>query len=320
MKRAAPGSSHSGNAMRLAVTSRVGARRILVFACALAIAAHARPARADNLGDLVTQLGDDSDKVRLSAATALARLGKESHDTRAIMAMAKCVVNDSEKSVRGACAYGLGVTIDDTTKPSIKKLAVANLKKALAEDDSDFVKKQAEKALDLLGAGGGATSPKDNGNSATAPASAAGGIYVNIGPMSSKTGGTDDKKLQAQMVTVATAAMASAAPSYATTWPGGVPSKGALAAKQIAGFYVDGTLNELKIKEDGSTATVSCKISMLLASFPDKSVFGFLNGGASVQASTSPRDEALARGDCVQAVVEDLIRKKIVPTIKSKVP
>ncbi len=320
MKRAALRSSHSSNAMRLAVRSRVDAGRILAFACALAIALHAWPARADNLADLVTQLGDDSDKVRLSAATALARLGKESHDTRAIMAMAKCVVNDGEKSVRGACAYGLGVTIDDSTKPSIKKLAIANLKKALAEDESDFVKKQAEKALELLGAGGG-SAPKDNGGPpATGPASAAGGVYVNIGPMSSKTGGADDKKLQAQMVTVATAAMASAAPGYATTWAGGAPSKAALAAKQVAGFYVDGTLNELKIKEDGSTATVSCKISMLLASFPDKSVFGFLNGGASVQASTSPKDEALARGDCVQAVVEDLIRKKIVPTIKSKVP
>jgi hypothetical protein len=57
---------------------------------------------------------------------------------------------------------------------------------------------------------------------------------------------------------------------------------------------------------------------MLLAEFPSKSVFGFLNGGAKVQASSSPSDIALAREDCVAAVVEDLIAKKIIPTIKTK--
>jgi hypothetical protein len=54
----------------------------------------------------------------------------------------------------------------------------------------------------------------------------------------------------------------------------------------------------------------------LLASYPEKSIFGLLNGGASVQASGS--DVALAREDCVSAVVEDLIAKKIVPTINTK--
>ena len=87
--------------------------------------------------------------------------------------------------------------------------------------------------------------------------------------------------------------------------------------KSVAGFYVDGTLNELTVQSVRlASATVSCKVSMLLASFPDKSMFGFLNGGASVQAQRRRTDIALAREDCVSAVVEDLIAKKIVPTIK----
>jgi hypothetical protein len=112
--------------------------------------------------------------------------------------------------------------------------------------------------------------------------------------------------------------MGKTAKSMATTWPGGTPSKSALAAKKIDGFYVDGTLNTLTIKQSGSSSIVSCKISMLLASYPDKSVFGFLNGGASVQASSSEKDTELASEDCVSAVVEDLIAKKIVPTICTK--
>jgi hypothetical protein len=57
---------------------------------------------------------------------------------------------------------------------------------------------------------------------------------------------------------------------------------------------------------------------MLIASFPDKSMFGFLNGGATVQASADPSDVAEAKNDCVDAVVEDLVTKKVVPTIKTK--
>ena len=105
-----------------------------------------------------------------------------------------------------------------------------------------------------------------------------------------------------------------------TTWSGGTPTKAVLAQKGVAGFYVDGTLNELKVKTSSSGATISCKVSMLLADFPDKSVFGFLNGGASVTAGTSQSDQDLAGEDCVQAVIENLIANKIIPTIKTKVP
>jgi hypothetical protein len=137
--------------------------------------------------------------------------------------------------------------------------------------------------------------------------------------MSSKTG-NNDAKFRALMVKVATQTMAKSASSMQTSWPGGAPTKTVLAQRGVSGFYVDGTLNELKVKTSGSGATISCKVSMLLADFPDKSVFGFLNGGASVTAGTSASDQELAGEDCVQAVIENLIANKIIPTIKSKVP
>lgn len=283
--------------------------RLLAIA-ALVLAVTRNTAHADSVDELIKQLeNDDSDKVRLSAALNLTKLG----DQKAILALAKAVGNDSDKSVRGAAAAGLGKLVNDKTKPAFKSLAIAALKKAASTDESDFVKTQADKALKAIGVGGVSptTNPTNNGGGA-------GGIYVNVGPMSSKTGESDDTKLRALMVSVATKTLGKVS-NMATTWAGGgVPSKAALAAKNAQGFYVDGTLNELKVKAAGSSSTVSCKISMLLASFPDKSVFGFLNGGASVQASASERDIAMAREDCVSAVVEDLIAKKIVPTINTK--
>jgi hypothetical protein len=268
----------------------------------------ARVAYADGVDTLIKQLGDSSSKVRLAAALNLAK----AEDDRAILPLAKTVTNDSDKDVRAAAAVALGKLVTSKTKSSVKGLAVANLKTAAATDSSPFVKQQAQRALDSITGGGSTTT--------TTTTSGKGGIYVNIGPMSSKTTSSKNDKLRALMVKTAEKTLGKVASSMQTTWPGGPPSKSTLSAKGVAGFYVDGTLNTLDIKVSGGGATISCKVSMLLADFPDKSVFGFLNGGASVTASASQRDQDLASEDCVTAVIENLIANKIVPTIKSKVP
>lgn len=280
-------------------------RGAAAIAVLVAVMLRAAPARADNVDELIRQLeSDDSDKVRLSAALNLTKLGEQ----RAILALAKALGNDSNTNVRGAAAVGLGTLVTDQTKGSYKNLAVSALKRAAESDRSDFVKGQADKALKAIGVGGTSAPPPATG----------GAIYVNIGPMSSKTGdAASDAKLQALMARIANKTMARTATAMLISWPGGPPSAAALSAKNTQGFYIDGTVNELKVKETGSAMTVSCKINMLLASFPDKAIFGLLNGGASVQA-TGSSDVALAREDCVSAVVEDLIAKKIVPTIKIK--
>lgn len=297
--------------------TRNGARGIVVRAAGLRVATiitiflvvlRAAPVRADNVDELIKQLEDDSDKIRLSAAVNLTKLG----EGKAILAMMKALGNDSDENVRSAAAIGVGKLINDKTKPSIKNLALNSLKKAAGNDASKLVKSQAQKSLAALGVGDGAAPPP--------PASGGGnGIYVNIGPMSSKTGdATNDPKLRALMVKVASATMAKST-TMSTTWAGGaVPTGAQLTQKGFQGFYVDGTLNTVAVTTSGSSSAVSCKVSMLLASFPDKSVFGFLSGGANVQASASPKDIVMASEDCVSAVVEDLIAKKIVPTIKTK--
>ncbi|HEY1557534.1 MAG TPA: HEAT repeat domain-containing protein [Kofleriaceae bacterium] len=273
-----------------------------------------RPARADNVGELIDSLkNSDSEKVRLAAAINLGKLG----DEKAILPMAKALLNDGDKGVRAACAVGLGTLVTSRTKPVLKNLVIANLKSSAANDDSEFVKTQAAKTVEkLTGQSAGTGTGTGTG---TATGGGAGGVYVNIGPMSSKTGNANDPKLRALMVKVASQTMASRAAAMRTAWPGGLPNKAVLAQKGVAGFYVDGTLNELKVKTSGSSATISCKVSMLLADFPDKSVFGLLNGGASVTAGASQSDQDLAGQDCVQAVIENLIGNKIIPTICSKV-
>jgi hypothetical protein len=273
------------------------------------VLAFTRSAHADAVDTLVKQLGDSSDKVRLASALNLAKAG----DERGILPLAKTLLNDSDKTVRGAAAVGLGKLIKANPNTKYKNLATANLKTAAANDASDIVKTQAKKALDdISGTSGTTTAPVTSGGK--------GGIYVNVGPMSSKTTSSKNDKLRALMVKTASKTLTKVASTMQQTWPSGTPSKTDLSKKGMAGFYVDGTLNSLDIKTSGGGATISCKVSMLLADFPDKSVFGFLNGGASVTASSSQSDQDLASEDCVTAVIENLITSKIVPTIKSKVP
>ena len=269
-------------------------------------------ALAGDVDDLINQLKtDSSDKGRLSAAVNLARLG----DQKAILPLAGVLLNDGDKNVRGACAVALGKLVNASTKPAFRNLAVANLKTAAANDDSDFVKQQAQQAVAAIT--GQATATTATTTATTSPGGH-GGIYVNIGPMSSKAGSANDAKLRALMVKVANRTLAKVASQMQTSWPGGAPTKAGLAQKSVSGFYVDGTLNALTTQVSGSTATITCKVSMLLADFPDKNMFGFLNGGASVQGSANPSEQALAGEDCVSAVIEDLIAKKIVPTICTK--
>ncbi len=282
--------------------------RVATITAVLVILFHAAPVHADNVSELIKQLDDDSDKVRLAAAVNLTKLG----DQKAILPLVKVLGNDGSADVRSAAAIGVAKLVDASTKPGIKNLVISALKKAEANDGSSLVKSQASKALTALGAGGG-------GGGTPPPTSGKNGIYVNIGPMSSKTGdAAADAKMRPAMVKVSTQTLGKVASSMATSWSGGIPTSAQLNQKGFQGFYVDGTLNELKVSTAGSSSTVSCKISMLLASFPDKSVFGFLNGGAKVQGGSSARDVALSSDDCVSAVVESLIATKIVPTIKTK--
>ncbi len=102
---------------------------MIAIAIALVMLASARPAHADNVSDLLQQLTDSSDKVRLSAVAALARL--DNHDAKVLFALIELVSENNESSdkVRGTAAFGLGKLIDASTSPSVKKLAIANLQK-----------------------------------------------------------------------------------------------------------------------------------------------------------------------------------------------
>ena len=255
-------------------------------------------ARADQVDRLVSQLESSSDyKVRLSAALNLAKLG----DGRAIPVFIKAL-RDKDKTVRGVAAAGLGKLVSSGTPADLRTRVLAALRQSASGDENAFVRKQAQKAYDSL--------RRVSGSGAQV---AAGATYLNIGSMAAEAG--NKSELVALMRQTAQKTLRSRAPSMLIDWPGGgAPSAKHIKDKQLHAYFVDGTVNAINV----AGGTVECKVSMLLATYPAKSMFGFLKGGAKVEGGGSSSEADAAAQDCVVAVIEDLIARKIIPTIEAR--
>src|SRR6201995_4448801 len=122
--------------------------RVAAIVAVLIVIARPPPARADNVSELIRQLAsDDSNKVRLSAALNLTKL----RDPRAIEALIKALANDTEATVPAAAAGGRGKLVNAKTDANDKKDAADKLTQAKNSDPSNFVRVEAEKALDAIG-------------------------------------------------------------------------------------------------------------------------------------------------------------------------
>ena len=269
----------------------------IIAALAVALVALApAPAHADTISDLISQAKKGDEKIRLSAVLGL----QKQTDQRVVQPLIDAL-KDGDRNVRAAAAIGLGKVVTAASKPAVQKSAIAALDAAAKADKNSIVRsraKDASKAIAALSSGGSTSS--------AGGALPAGSVYVDIGPMTAT-----DAKLKEAMRSTTQTQLGKSAKSWVTSAPGG-KTPTAAQLKGSTAFHIDGTVVDVKVSGD----VVSCKISMLIATYPDKSMFGFLKGGASVQGGTTDRDKA----DCVSAVVEDMVMKKIVPAIQAKVP
>src|SRR5262249_24760532 len=211
------------------------------------------PAHADKIEDLARQLRGDPDyKVRLSAALNLGRLG----DKRAIGALIDGV-SDSDMTIRAVSVAALGRLVDGSVAAADREAALTALDGAARNDADAGVKAQAQKALESLSVR----------------------VYVEIGPMAdtTKRGGQVVAVMRQELV----ASIGRRAPSYQTRWPfGRAPSDADLKKHGTTGFFVDASITQLESK--GSH--VACGVSMILATYPGKSMFGFLKGNGEIDA------------------------------------
>jgi hypothetical protein len=253
-------------------------------------------AHADKVDDLAAVLRSDPDyKVRLSAALNLGRLG----DPRAVAPLIDALA-DRDRTVRGVAAAALGKLVDGRVAAELADRALASLDRLAQDEPDDVVRGEARRSAGAIRAARPAPSP-------------VGTIYVEVGLMADNT-----KRAPEVPGMMRKQALSSLSRTFVTRWPTGrAPSELELRSSGATAFYVDGSLVALNVSR--SPAKVTCSVSLLLATYPGKSMFAFVKGGAEVETALSDAALAEATGDCVSAVVDDLVASKLVPTIEARV-
>jgi hypothetical protein len=238
------------------------ARGLAVVAILALVVARPTAARADNIDVLIKDAKSGSDyKVRLAAVLGLAKVG----DKRGIPALIGAL-GDSDKTVRGAAAVALGKLITAATPATTRGQAKTALEKLLAKESTDSVKKVAQKTLDQLAALEAASS-----------AVTTGGIYVFVDKMASKAEPVEElRKLMRKTRADLGAEQEGQGLHADLAGRQGADQEG--PDRQVGpGFYVDGTVNESRSNKKARRPLVSCKINMLIATYPEKSIFGLLD-------------------------------------------
>lgn len=257
---------------------------------------------ADKVDDLIRQLKDPDNKVRLQAALALGR----SNDKRAVGPLTDAL-SDPDKTVRAVAAAGLAKLVDSSVAPDVRNRAIAALRRVADNDPDSFVRQQAQKAHDALKAL--ATPPGSGGGGGAAGIPAGKKFYVELGAFDSAESGMGDlakKKVQTSI---------NAHPQFFTGWPGGkTPNQADLQSSGLQGsFYLQGSVTFEK-KPNGSTQILTCKVSMTIATFPDRSIRATVTPDkAKAELEITPAEEAEGKKACVEYLFDDLIKKRILP-------
>lgn len=286
----------------------MSARRSVVAFVVGVAAFWALTARADRVDDLSQKLRGDPDyKVRLSAALNLGKLA----DRRGVPALVDGL-EDTDKTVRSVAAAALGKLVDAQVPADVAARAIAGLERAARGDGDGMVRSEATRSLETvrLARASATIAPRPP------PPPAPSGVYVEIGPMADATKKAPTVPPMMQRVVTQTLTRRG---GFVLRWPSGAsPTEIELAKNGTRAFYVEGSLTALSVTR--APPHVACTISLVLATYPQKSMFGFMKGGAEVDAASGSESAiAEATGDCVGAVLEDLVQSKLVPTIQARV-
>jgi hypothetical protein len=131
-------------------------------------------------------------------------------------------------------------------------------------------------------------------------------VFVQVGPMSNQAKGGDP--LIPQMRAAAESSLV-LDPAFLTIWP---------AAEPAVGYFVDATLTRLRTSKKSRRTTVSCTVSMLVATYPVRSIIAVQEGATRVTSTAGTADLDAAKQDCVRAVIAGLITDKVIPMLRRK--
>jgi hypothetical protein len=239
--------------------------RPIAFAIAVAGVVWAPLAvHADAVEDLIrTVRKDPDDKVRLSAALGLGKLG----DKRAVPVFADVLEKDSAWRVRLVAAVALGKMVDLNVQAVDRDRAIDVLAWAQANDPEDAVRTQAQRSWEKVHAFRSTSVTREEKSDGKTTKASPPGVYVDTSAFKDATKGKKHQKLVEQMKASMNATFAQV--SYRTTWASGAaPTDSELKKARVVGFYVDVRLVSIAVgSKDGM---VECKAQGEVGFYPRK--------------------------------------------------
>jgi hypothetical protein len=268
----------------------------------------AAPAKADSVGKRAAQLRTSSDyKVRLSAALWL---GKKK-EAGAVRALTHALRNDSEKTVRAIAAVSIGKLLDDTLPARVRDDAIDALDHAAQNDDAASVREKAAAAWTAT-------------RSLRTPTGTLPTVFIAVGTPSA-TGGLPAKTASKEMQSAMRRALRDAAPDFGQgTTAEGLPTAADLRKARSSGFYVNAAVQDIQTVKARGGVEVRCQVGMRVNVWNGSDGEERLRenetasalGNGRVRTASTQSAMANASRDCVNAVVEQLTTKQVVPFIK----
>ena len=276
--------------------------RLLIVAIGIFCFSPQTFAQNNRIPKLIAKLKNHSDyKVRLSAAIALSKIGSKRTVRVFISAL-----RDKNKTVRGVAVAALSKLVGREQNPRLIRQVIKSLERVSKKDSSKFVRREALAAIKKIKgrAQSNVITPKKL-------------LYVSVGPMSAKEEENSEFKSTMRDVVFRKIKFHS---KMVTKWPGrrAFPSAGDLRRKNMNGAYVDGAIVSIGVESENAEVRITCKVSMLIATFPARSVFGFLNGSASLLSSPKADDVKRAKVACIEAVAEQMTKDQVIPALLQK--
>ena len=279
------------------------------MAAVVILVALAPPIAADKIDDSSSQLRGSRDyKIRLSAALFLA---KQQGDRRAVKALARALMVDSESTVRRVAALSLGTLLTPGLPEDARKIGLKALERSSETDGDKRVRASAGSAL---------LRARSQLGVAASSAGGRGKLFVHVGKPNDLT-----RKLPSGSVEMVQAAVRSAlrrnAPDYQMS-SGSPPTRSELASRKLRGFYVGAAVARVAIASNGSSTEVRCTVSLRVSPWSGSDGNERLVANESATASgsgrieTSAGDSDRAAADCAVAVSEELTARQVIPFLR----
>jgi hypothetical protein len=282
-------------------------RALALVAVVVMTATAAQPAFADEVDANVRKLEATSNyKVRLAAALSLAK----SRDPRAVIALAVALRDEREESIRRVAALALENMIDGATAEDARELGIGALEQAAKRDSDQKVRETAARAAKAL-----AGLRRKPGKSNKPP------VFVNVDSTTDQT-----KRLPTDAGDRLTRMLRQSVEStgYSTSWPGGLPTSAELTSNRSRAFIVAGTVKRVELSPVAGKTHVMCTVAVRIAPWMGKDggerweANRAASASGSAKVITGGRDRDVQRGirDCVEAVVEDVTSRQVLPFLK----